>query len=67
MTPVGRLATNGRYFFEHGDGWGGTNINDPIEAIKDIDMSIAKPGMKILVAETTWRKIALFEIRKTEQ
>ncbi|MCF0248083.1 MAG: 4Fe-4S binding protein [Synergistes sp.] len=62
VTPVGRLATNGRYFFEHGDGWGGTNIKDPIEAIKDIDMNIAKPGMKILVAETTWRKIALFEV-----
>ena len=25
-------------------------------------MNIAKPGMKILVAETTWRKIALFEV-----
>ena len=62
VTPVGRLATNGRYFFEHGDGWGGTNIKDPIEAIKDIDMNIAKPGMKILVAETTWRKTALFEV-----
>lgn len=62
VTPVGRLATNGRYFFEHGDGWGGTNIKDPIEAIKSIDMTIAKPGMKILVAETTWRKIALFEV-----
>lgn len=64
VVPVGRLATNGRYFFEHGDGWGGTNINNPIEAIKEIDMNIAKPGMKILVAETTWRKIALFEVSK---
>lgn len=62
VTPVGRLATNGRYFFEHGSGWGGTNIKDPIEAIKEIDMAIAKAGMKILVAETTWRKIALFEV-----
>lgn len=62
VTPVGRLATNGRYFFEHGNGWGGTNINDPVEAIKDIDMNIAHAGMKILVAETTWRKIALFEV-----
>ena len=62
ITPVGRLATNGRYFFEHGKGWGGTNIENPIEAIKDIDMSIAKPKMKILIAETTWRNIALFEI-----
>lgn len=62
VTPVGRLATAGRYFFDHGEGWGGTSITDPIEAIKDIDMSIARVGMKILVAETTWRKIALFEI-----
>ncbi len=64
LTPVGRLATNGRYFFEHGDGWGGINIKNPIEAIKEIDMNIAKPGMKILVAETNWRKIALFEVSK---
>jgi hypothetical protein len=62
VTPVGRLATAGRYFFDHGSGWGGTSINDPIEAIRSIDMSIAWAGMKILVAETTWRKIALFEV-----
>lgn len=62
VTPVGRLATPGRYFFEHGDGWGGTNIKEPIEAIKSIDMNYAKPGMKILVAETTWRKVALFSV-----
>jgi hypothetical protein len=62
VTPVGRLSTPGRYFFEHGAGWGGTAITDPIDAIKEIDMSIAKAGMKILVAETTWRKIAIFEI-----
>jgi len=62
VTPVGRLATSGRYFFEHGKGWGGTNIQNPIDSIKDIDMTIAKPGMKILVAETTWRDIALFEV-----
>ncbi len=62
VTPVGRFATPGRYFFDHGEGWGGTNINHPIEAIKDIDMSVAKVGMKILIAETTWRQIALFEV-----
>ena len=62
VTPVGRLTTPGRYFFDHGDGWGGTSVMDPIDAIKNIDMSIAHPGMKILVAETTWRKIALFEV-----
>lgn len=62
VTPVGRLATPGRYFFDHGLGWGGTTITNPIDAIKEIDMSVAKPGMKILVAETTWRQIALFEV-----
>ncbi len=67
VTPVGRFATPGRYFFDHGDGWGGTAIQNPIEAIKDIDMSIAHPGLKILVAETTWRQIALFEVDEKGQ
>jgi hypothetical protein len=62
VEPVGRLATRGRYFFEHGNGWGGTNIEDPRQAIKSVDMSHAFPGMKILVAETTWRDIALFMV-----
>lgn len=64
VTPVGRLATPGRYFFDHGAGWGGTAIKDPIDAIKEIDMSVARVGMKILVAETTWREIALFEVNE---
>lgn len=62
VEPVGRFATNGRYFFDHGDGWGGTNITNPIEAIKSVDMEYGKVGMKILVAETTFRKVALFEV-----
>jgi len=67
VVPVGRLATKGRYFFEHGDGWGGTNITDPIQAIKSIDMNYAKVGMKILVAETTFRNVALFEVNSEGQ
>lgn len=62
VTPVGRFTTNGRYFFDHGDGWGGTNITEPRQAIKSIDMEYGKIGMKILVAETTFRKVALFEV-----
>ncbi|ATW24993.1 indolepyruvate ferredoxin oxidoreductase subunit alpha [Candidatus Formimonas warabiya] len=62
IQPVGRLATTGRYFFEHGNGWGGTNINNPRDAIKSVDMTRARAGMKVLVAETTWRQVALFEI-----
>ena len=64
VVPVGRLATPGRYFFEHGSGWGGTNITDPRQAIKEIDMKYARPGMKILVAETTWRNVALFVVNE---
>ncbi len=62
VEPVGRPATPGRYFFDHGSGWGGTNIEDPRQAIKSVDMNYARPGMKILVAETTWRNVALFVV-----
>jgi len=62
IKPVGRFATPGRYFFEHGSGWGGTAITNPRDAIKSVDMSRAHPGMRVLVAETTWRNVALFEI-----
>lgn len=64
IIPVGRFATPGRYFFDHGNGWGGTNIEIPREAIKEVDKEYARPGMKILVAETTWRKVALFELNE---
>ncbi|MEW6662772.1 MAG: DUF362 domain-containing protein [Bacillota bacterium] len=65
VQPVGRLTTAGRYFFEHGTGWGGTNIQEPRQAIKSIDMKYARPGMKILVAETTWRQVALFQVNES--
>lgn len=64
VVPYGRKSTRGRYFGEHGHGWGGTEIEDPREAIKDIDMNLARPGMKILVTETTGRNAALFEIQE---
>ncbi len=64
VVPVGRLSTSGRYFGEPGKGWGGTSIENPRQAIKDIDMDYAWPGMKILVAETTWRKVALFVLNE---
>lgn len=62
VIPNGRKSTRGRYFGEPGDGWGGTSINHPREAIKAINMEIARPGMRILVTETTARKAALFEV-----
>lgn len=62
VVPYGRKSTRGRYFGEHGHGWGGTKILDPKDAIKSIDLEIAKPGLKILVTETTGSMAALFTV-----
>jgi len=51
--PNARKSTRGRYFGEQGTGWGGTDIQSPLDAIASVDMNIAKPGMKILVTDTT--------------
>lgn len=64
VVPNGRRSTNGRYFGNQGQGWGGTDIIDPKDAIKSVDMNIAKEGMKVLVTETTGQDAALFEIQK---
>lgn len=64
VIPYGNKSTRGRYFGEHGNGWGGTNIEDPRDAIKGVDMSIAKQGLTILVTETTGERGALFEVNE---
>ena len=64
VVPTGTKSTKGRYFGEHGHGWGGTKIVDPLDAVKSIDMNIAKPGYKILVTETTGQKAALLEVKE---
>ena len=63
VVPNGRKSTRGRYFGEHGHGWGGTHIEKPLDAVKSVDMSIARQGMKILVTETTGQKGALLEVQ----
>ncbi|MFZ5633494.1 MAG: DUF362 domain-containing protein [Bacillota bacterium] len=62
VVPNARKSTRGRYFGEHGSGWGGTSIENPRDAILKVDMSVASPGIKILVTETTGRKAALFTV-----
>jgi 6-hydroxynicotinate reductase len=62
ITPVGRPSTSGRYFGEKGDGWGGTPIKNPKDAVAKIDMTIARPGMKLLVLEPSCERMALFEV-----
>ncbi len=62
VVPNATKSTRGRYFGEHGDGIGGTTLKSPRDAIKSVDMSIAKAGMQILVVNTTGEIYALFEV-----
>ncbi len=58
------ISTPGRYFGDHGNGWGGTSINTPADVIEAVDMETAGVGMTILVIETTGEKGALFRVEK---
>jgi len=66
ITIKGQKSTDGRYFLEKGDGWGGTNIRRPLDIIKDIDKSKLSDGMTLLITETTGRKVAFFKASKSE-
>jgi NAD-dependent dihydropyrimidine dehydrogenase PreA subunit len=57
-----KQSTPGRYFGDHGRGWGGTTILDPRDVIAGVDEQVATVGMRILVTETTGRRAALFEL-----
>ena len=69
MRPTGvtltfKQSTPGRYFGDHGTGWGGTSIMNPSDIIASIDMTVAWPGMTILITETTGQKGALFKVQE---
>jgi hypothetical protein len=55
-------STPGRYFGDHGVGWGGTSITNPLDVIADIDRKVARVGMRILVTETTGQRGVMFEL-----
>jgi len=57
-----KQSTPGRYFGDHGEGWGGTSIINPVDVIDHIDMSVGWPGMTVLITETTGQNGALFEV-----
>ena len=59
---VFKQSTPGRYFGDHGQGWGGTSIENPAGVIRSIDMHTARPGMRILITETTGQNGAMFEL-----
>jgi hypothetical protein len=51
----GRKSTPGRYFqvANPGNGWGGTDIQDPLSIIEGFDSKVARPGLRLLVTSTT--------------
>jgi 6-hydroxynicotinate reductase len=59
-----KQSTPGRYFGDHGQGWGGTSIMEPGDVIESVDMRVARRGMKILITETTGRKAVMLEVGK---
>ncbi len=63
VVPNATRSTRGRYFGSQGHGIGGTNIETAVDAVKSVDMSSAKVGMKILVTDTTGRGAALLELQ----
>jgi len=63
VIPNAAKSSRGRYFGEHGHGIGGTTLETPRDAIKDCDMTIAKPGMKVMVVNTTGEIFALFTLQ----
>ena len=58
----GRRSTLGRYFqvADHGAGWGGTDVSDPLEIIEKIDPKIAWPGLRLLMVSTTGQDAAWY-------
>jgi 6-hydroxynicotinate reductase len=59
-----RRSTPGRYFGEHGRGWGGTSIQEPLQIIEGFDPKITNPGMTVLITETTAERAAMFRLGK---
>ena len=62
MRVRGRRSTPGRYFqvAEPGNGWGGTDVTDPLEIIDRIDAKKAHPGMRLFMVSTTGEDAAYF-------
>ena len=58
----GRRSTPGRYFqvANPGQGWGGTDITDPLAIIERIDPARAWPGLRLLMVSTTGEHSAWF-------
>jgi len=64
ITVKGRRSTPGRYFqvAEPGNGWGGTDISDPLTILGDFKPKVAKPGQSLLMVSTTGEQYAYYEL-----
>jgi hypothetical protein len=62
----GRKSTPGRYFqvANPGNGWGGTDISDPLSIIDKIDPKTAWPGLRLLMVSTTGEHAAWYVLDK---
>ena len=60
----GRKSTPGRFFqvANPGNGWGGTDIADPLSIIEGWDAELAWPGLRLLMVSTTGEHAAWFEL-----
>ncbi len=60
----GRKSTPGRFFqvANPGNGWGGTDIADPLSIIEGWDPEVAWPGLRLLMVSTTGEHAAWFEL-----
>ena len=58
----GRKSTPGRYFqvANPGNGWGGTDLVDPLDIIEGFDKDVAWPGLRLLMTSTTGEHAAYF-------
>ncbi len=58
----GRRSTPGRYFqvAGHGSGWGGTDVDDPLQIIERIDAKKAWPGLRLHMVSTTGEDAAWY-------
>jgi hypothetical protein len=51
----GRKSTPGRYFqvANPGNGWGGTDLTDPLAVVESFKPGVSRPGMRLLMTSTT--------------
>lgn len=63
----GRRSTPGRYFevSEPGAGWGGTQLDDPLDALDAFDPLVARPGQSLLMVSTTGDHAAYYVLDET--